>query len=154
MKHLPCALVGVVALSAATAYAQDPYTNGTRQAQEATARCYAKVKPGARPGVPEDFQEALRCLEDEMAKADEREKAAERRLWGTPSAPATPSRPAVQQPENWVRATPTGRDASTYPMIRCMYRTVNGYEFSITSREPSCPMSVEIHPESGRVRTL
>lgn len=37
-------------------------------------------------------------------------------------------------------------------LTRCLYRTMGGYQFSIIVRGGLCPFSVEIDPETGRVR--
>lgn len=64
-------------------------------------------------------------------------------------------RQQVQRQENirWESATNTGK-SSTGDMnyTNCFYKTMGGYSFRIVVNSSFCPYSVEINPESGRVR--
>ncbi|MDC5299707.1 hypothetical protein OHW83_17895 [Acinetobacter baumannii] len=53
----------------------------------------------------------------------------------------------------WESATNTGK-SSTGDMnyTNCFYKTMGGYSFGIVVNSSFCPYSVEINPESGRVR--
>ncbi len=54
--------------------------------------------------------------------------------------------------DQWEAATNTGQETTNDPFLsRCKYQTVRGYMFSTTHRG-LCPFSVEVEPESGRVR--
>jgi hypothetical protein len=61
----------------------------------------------------------------------------------------------VQKQENirWESATNTGK-SSTGDMnyTNCFYKTMGGYSFGIVVNSSFCPYSVNINPESGRVR--
>ena len=53
----------------------------------------------------------------------------------------------------WESATNTGQESSGDPMLtRCTYQTIGGYRFSSTYRG-ICPFSVDVNPETGKVRT-
>ena len=53
----------------------------------------------------------------------------------------------------WESATNTGK-SSTGDMnyTNCFYKTMGGYSFGIVINSSFCPYSVNINPESGRVR--
>ncbi|MCD8245275.1 MAG: hypothetical protein LUD38_16070 [Parabacteroides sp.] len=53
----------------------------------------------------------------------------------------------------WQSATNTGQAQTGDPMLmQCFYRTIQGYEFSITHRG-LCPFTVQLNPESGQYQT-
>ena len=39
-----------------------------------------------------------------------------------------------------------------YSISRCIYKTINGYDFSINVRNRSCPYRVYINPETNQVQ--
>lgn len=53
----------------------------------------------------------------------------------------------------WESAANTGQEGTGDPMLtRCTYQTIGGYRFSSTYRG-ICPFSVDVNPETGKVRT-
>jgi len=53
----------------------------------------------------------------------------------------------------WEFATNSGQENTGDPLLtRCAYQTIGGYRFSATYRG-LCPFSVEVNPETGKVRT-
>lgn len=54
---------------------------------------------------------------------------------------------------HWESASNTGQSSTGDAMLtRCAYQTIGGYRFTTTSRGV-CPFTVEIDPETGKVRT-
>lgn len=52
----------------------------------------------------------------------------------------------------WESATNVAEEPTGDSMLtKCIYETIGGYRFSIVSRG-ICPFSVQVNPETGRVR--
>src|ERR1700682_6213258 len=61
--------------------------------------------------------------------------------------------PSAYSKGGWEGATNTGSERTAYAMLtRCMYQTLGGFRFSTTSRG-LCAFSVEVNPETGKVKT-
>jgi hypothetical protein len=59
---------------------------------------------------------------------------------------------AISQ-DQWERATNTGQKPTGDAMITsCNYQTLGGFRFSMTFHD-LCPLSVDVNPETGKVRT-
>ena len=60
---------------------------------------------------------------------------------------------SVMAQGRWESATNTGQEATGDAMLtRCNYQTLGGFRFSATFRG-LCPFTVEVNPETGRVRS-
>ncbi|MEL1784005.1 hypothetical protein KWD51_13385 [Acinetobacter baumannii] len=58
-----------------------------------------------------------------------------------------------QETIHWESASNTGKSATgDLNYTNCFYKTMGGYSFSIVVRSSFCPYSVDVNPESGRVR--
>jgi hypothetical protein len=106
-----------------------------------------------RPGVKEDWAEALSCIEAEQAKMRERQKEAERALGSNPPPrTSTPPAPVVEDSRDWLQATLVRTEsAGDVTFRRCTYASATGYRFSIESRS-TCPATVRVNPQSQQVR--
>lgn len=139
-------LIVVAAFFAPLAHAQPA------EARSDVARCMALLPRNARPGVMEDWKEALACMEanDEKWKAREREAA--RRLWGDPATPASPSRQQIEDRASWESAfLNRTEDTGDSSIKQCFYTALGGYRFSINSRY-LCAHMVQVNPETNQVR--
>jgi hypothetical protein len=61
---------------------------------------------------------------------------------------------SVTRAADWQMATLTGAESADAGHMRCHYRALSGYEFSIVSTlgVNACPASVQVDLETGQVR--